>query len=347
MQNEAQYELDRKAAKISVLSSNNLDKYEYLSGEDLGLKPKTIEQAKFEYSPLGKILNKGLSGDDKNKVLFKRLKNTENKIKHKNKKELEPIKNDEQSQVLNNESNVADKNPKEIVLLKDKLDYIFKDFDTNFNSTGKYFLKQLAKDEQKIDYNNLFFEIDDKSVVKDVDFLKEIGTLYDLLIYLLDNSMSNVTSIQTQIDFFKAITVLRITISNMKTDSADQSEEEKKKIFAEQENVLSNAEMLLKKRGELIDQFSKNDMISISEKFYYAPKKSEKSISEKLEQKSEQSFPKWVQVAKDRFDFIKLKINTNKTLATMIDNKRYTLDDANELLNKITGQKIGKNNTIK
>ena len=39
MQNEAQYDLDRKAAKISALSSNNLDKYEYLTGEDLGLKP--------------------------------------------------------------------------------------------------------------------------------------------------------------------------------------------------------------------------------------------------------------------------------------------------------------------
>ena len=37
MQNEAQYDLDRKAAKISALSSNNLDKYEYLTGEDLGL----------------------------------------------------------------------------------------------------------------------------------------------------------------------------------------------------------------------------------------------------------------------------------------------------------------------
>ena len=35
MENEAQYELDRKAAKISELSSNNLDKYEYLTGEDL------------------------------------------------------------------------------------------------------------------------------------------------------------------------------------------------------------------------------------------------------------------------------------------------------------------------
>ena len=36
-QNESQYDLDRKAAKISALSSNNLDKYEYLTGEDLGL----------------------------------------------------------------------------------------------------------------------------------------------------------------------------------------------------------------------------------------------------------------------------------------------------------------------
>ena len=67
MQNEAQYDLDRKAAKISALSSNNLDKYEYLTGEDLGLKPSNIEQTKFEYSPLGKIFNKGLSEDDKKK----------------------------------------------------------------------------------------------------------------------------------------------------------------------------------------------------------------------------------------------------------------------------------------
>ena len=46
MQNEAQYHLDRKAAKISALSSNNLNKYEYWTGEDLGFKPITIEQTK-------------------------------------------------------------------------------------------------------------------------------------------------------------------------------------------------------------------------------------------------------------------------------------------------------------
>ena len=84
-QNEAQYDLDRKTAKISALSSNNLDKYEYLTGKDLGLKPSAVEQAKFEYSPLGKIFNKGLSEDDKKEGLLKRLKNIEDKNKVKNK----------------------------------------------------------------------------------------------------------------------------------------------------------------------------------------------------------------------------------------------------------------------
>ena len=53
------------------MSSNNLDKYEYLTGKDLGLKPSAVEQAKFEYSPLGKIFNKGLTKDDKKKDFLK------------------------------------------------------------------------------------------------------------------------------------------------------------------------------------------------------------------------------------------------------------------------------------
>ena len=64
------------------MSSNNLDKYEYLTGKDLGLKPSTVEQAKFEHSPLGKIFNKGLKEEDKKEELLKRLENIE-KIKTK------------------------------------------------------------------------------------------------------------------------------------------------------------------------------------------------------------------------------------------------------------------------
>ena len=78
-QNESQYDLDREAAKIYALPSNNLDKYELLTGEDLGLKPSTVEQAKFEYSPLGKIFNKGLSEQDKKEGILKGIKNIKDK----------------------------------------------------------------------------------------------------------------------------------------------------------------------------------------------------------------------------------------------------------------------------
>ena len=159
--------------------------------------------------------------------------------------------------------------------------------------------------------------------------------------------MRIVTSTEDQIKIFKAITVLKEIISSMKTDITDKSEEEKKKIFAKQENVLSNAEILLTKREEFIKQFVDNDIISRNEKFYDVPKKSEESISVKSEQKSDESSPKWLQVSKDRFDFIKLKINKNKDLVTVLDNERYTLNDANELVNKIAEQKIGKNSAIK
>ena len=83
MRNEAQYDLDRKTAKISALPSNNWDKYEYLTGEDLGLKSSTVEQAKFNYSPLGEIFNKGLDKGDKKEG----LKN----IEDKNKKQLKAV----------------------------------------------------------------------------------------------------------------------------------------------------------------------------------------------------------------------------------------------------------------
>ena len=78
-----------------------MDKYEYLTGEDFGLKPSTAEQAKFEYSPLGKVCNKGLDEEeDKKEGILKRLKNVGGKneaqlktIKDQGKKQLEEIKN--------------------------------------------------------------------------------------------------------------------------------------------------------------------------------------------------------------------------------------------------------------
>ena len=51
--------IDRKAAKISALPSGKIHKYEYLTGEDIlpSNQQQTIEQAKFTYSPLGKVFD--------------------------------------------------------------------------------------------------------------------------------------------------------------------------------------------------------------------------------------------------------------------------------------------------
>ena len=104
--NKAQYDLDRKTAKISALSSGELEKYEYLTGEDLGYKPDEIQKAKLEYSPLGKVFNKGLDESNKKEGLLKRLKNIEGKyeqqlqaIKNQRKKQSETVKDQKEEQL--------------------------------------------------------------------------------------------------------------------------------------------------------------------------------------------------------------------------------------------------------
>ena len=76
-------------AEISAYSSGDLPKYEYLNKKDLGYKPDAFEQAKFEYSPLGKVFTDGLDNSDRNEGFLKKLKN----IKHKSNNQLLIIKN--------------------------------------------------------------------------------------------------------------------------------------------------------------------------------------------------------------------------------------------------------------
>ena len=55
-----QYDINREVAKISALSSGKIDKYEYLTGEEIlpSTQQQIIKQAKFPYSPLGKAFEK-------------------------------------------------------------------------------------------------------------------------------------------------------------------------------------------------------------------------------------------------------------------------------------------------
>ena len=73
-----QYDINRKSAKISVLSSGKVDKYEYLTGEEilLSIKKQIIEQAKFIYSPLGKAFEKQIKIiEEQRKRQIKAIKN--------------------------------------------------------------------------------------------------------------------------------------------------------------------------------------------------------------------------------------------------------------------------------
>ena len=55
-----QYDINREGAKISALSSGEIRKYEYLTGENIlpSNQQQILEQAKFTYSPLGKGFEK-------------------------------------------------------------------------------------------------------------------------------------------------------------------------------------------------------------------------------------------------------------------------------------------------
>ena len=87
-----QYDIDREAAKISALSSGKFNKYEYLTGEEVlpSNKQQIIEQAKFEYSLLGKAFEKQVkTTEDQGKKQIVALENL--KLKELTRDKTKPI----------------------------------------------------------------------------------------------------------------------------------------------------------------------------------------------------------------------------------------------------------------
>ena len=228
MQNEAQYDLDRKAAKTSASSSNKLDKYEYLTGEDLGLKPSAIEQAKFEYSPLSKIFNKDLDKDDQKEGLFKRLKNIENAQKNL-------IKNDDKDKKQQN-NNINTKPPNVFNHLK------------SLSSETKDLMDEIEDNDDDFDINRLAFIGNDREKFNFNTFrmtLNFLSAIYNGKISLKEAEFK-------ERDFEKEI-------ENLQFYYISKNKEEKEKI----ERVLRHANGLLNCRGSTIKAFK--DDISLSE----------------------------------------------------------------------------------
>ena len=67
-----QYDINRKAVEVSALSSSKIDTYEYLTEKEIlpSNHQQIIEQAKFTYSPLGKVFEKQLKVKEKDRLRF-------------------------------------------------------------------------------------------------------------------------------------------------------------------------------------------------------------------------------------------------------------------------------------
>ena len=125
-----QYDINREAAKISALSSGKIDKYEYLTGEEIlpSNQQQIIQQAKL--SSLGKALEKQIKT-----------------IENQGKKQVKAIQDNKQSVNINiNEDDYKDK------LLLSKEREIFKDI---YNKR----LDKIEEINNEIDYDNLDYVV--------------------------------------------------------------------------------------------------------------------------------------------------------------------------------------------
>ena len=127
-----QYDINRKVAKISALSSGKIDKYEYLTGEEIlpSNQKQITEQAKFTYSPLGKAFEKQTKTN-----------------KDQGEKQIKAIR-DNKEHLVNNNNDDDCKNK----LLLSRERKIFK----NIYNKGLDKIEELSK---KMDYNNLKYTV--------------------------------------------------------------------------------------------------------------------------------------------------------------------------------------------
>ena len=122
------YDINREAAKIAALSSGKIDKYEYLTGEEIlpSNQQRIIQQTKFNYSPLGKAFEKQIKT-----------------IKDQGKKQVKAIQDNKQ---LINKDDYQDK------LLFSKEREIFKDI---YNKR----LDKMEEMNNEIDYDDLDYAV--------------------------------------------------------------------------------------------------------------------------------------------------------------------------------------------
>ena len=167
-----QYDINREAVKISALSSGKIDKYEYLTGEEIlpSNQQQIIEQATFTYSPLGKAFEKQTKTmEDQGEKQIKAIQDNKQQLisndDYKNKlllsKEREIFKDiyNKRLDIIEELNNRIDYNNLKYVVASSGDEYRFNKIEDpitllNKIKNGKILLKE-AKDQQQNYYNHL------------------------------------------------------------------------------------------------------------------------------------------------------------------------------------------------
>ena len=141
-----QYDISRKAAEISAISSGKINKYEYLTGNEIlpSNQQQIIEQAKFTYSPLGKAFEKQIKTiEDQGE---KQIKVTQNQGRFKTIKKY--TYDDEDSPLISKQKKIFNK------LVDERLDEITELHKKVCHDDSIYRYKGKIPDEEYDKYDN-------------------------------------------------------------------------------------------------------------------------------------------------------------------------------------------------
>ena len=161
-----QYDINREAAKITVLSSGKIDKHEYLTGEEIlpSNQQQTIEQAKFTYPPIGKAFEKQIKT-----IEDQREKQVEALETYKSDNKKLTIKDAIPKSVLNDDEAIKELDKiretektidrEKLVYRASEYIYSFKNFWTIRTFGGDIYKGKITVEKANIDLNNLLRDI--------------------------------------------------------------------------------------------------------------------------------------------------------------------------------------------
>ena len=349
--NQAQYDLGREAAKTSALSSKDLlEKYEYLTGEDLGHRPSVLEKTKFEYSPLGMSLSKSFKKDNVKNIANRESDfNYDGKYKfyrfYKQYDEFEEMSLDSKHNKMKEFKRLLN-NFKSLKPLKQetqlKKERIMKNVDELYKKYYNFYKNDFDNDDElseakkkKFDYKQFeLFDKTDKKLKLDGETKKdEESKLTELPKWLHSKN-----------DFKKAIKLIediRADTNNVKSSSGD------KKVFNNLDKLINDIKNKETTRKNTIEKIKnivfdldqqrqkestvfQNKMVDVA---YYLF--NSLGISTK---KDRLMLLEWVKVSKQRFDVIKKEVQNakiNNLQTRPKGGKVININESNKLLHEI------------